>query len=54
VFAAVPGIGSLVVELASSPDPEMEPGEFAVANISIGKNEIALFLADRIEVTINA
>ena len=54
VFAAVPGIGSLVVEIASSTDPEMEPGEFAVANISIGKNEIALFLADRIEVTINA
>lgn len=53
VFAAVPGIGSLVVEIASSTDPTMEPSQFAAANINIGTNELALFLEDRVEVTIN-
>ena len=56
VYSEVPGIESLTVEIASSMDPEAEPepGEFEAANISIGANELALFLEDRIEVTIDA
>ena len=55
VYSEVPGIESLTVEIASSADPATEPApeEFEAANISISANEIALFLEDRIEVTIN-
>jgi len=55
LYSEIPGIESLSVEIAVSDEAEEEPdsGEFAAENITIGANEIPLFLADRITVTIN-
>ena len=57
-FAAiyeVPGIASATIELATSelPESQPDPGEFATENISIGGTEIALFLADRVNVEVD-
>ena len=55
VYSEVPGIESLSVEIAvtDDPTPAPAPGEFDAANIGIGSNQVPLFLADRITVTIN-
>ena len=56
IYSEIPGIESVTIEIASSTDPEAEPapGEFEAANITIASNEIALWLDDRVEVTIDA
>ena len=55
VYSEIPGIESLSVKIAVSDEAEEEPdsSEFAAENITIGANEVPLFLADRITVTIN-
>lgn len=53
VFRAVDGLEEITVTVAASSDPNTEPasGDFAEQNITIESNELALFDADRIEVT---
>lgn len=52
IYAAVPGVESVTITLATSVDPESEPLEFAAVNIDVGPNEIALWHPDRVDVGI--
>ena len=51
----VPGIATVTVAIATTPSPAIEPdpGDFVQANVTISPNEISLWSADRIEVTVN-
>ena len=51
IFSAVPGIGSLVIRVATSATEFGPPGAFTTANLVIGATEIANFAESRITVT---
>ena len=53
IYANVPGIGNVEIEVAVNDDPNTQPAVFETENISIGSNEITLWLADRIEVSLD-
>lgn len=53
VYDAVPGIESLSIELAATSDPNTPPGSYAAENLTVGANELAAFLDDRVEVIID-
>jgi uncharacterized phage protein gp47/JayE len=52
LYRNVPGLESATIQVGVSEDAETEPS-YAAENISIAANEIALFLADRVTVTID-
>lgn len=52
IYAAVPGLESVAIELGVSSDPEAVPPGFAPINIGIGLNQIAVWDVDRISVEI--
>lgn len=53
VYDAVPGIESLSIELAATSEPGTPPSSYAAENLTIGANELAAFLDDRVEVIID-
>lgn len=55
LYKNIGGLKSVVVEVAASYDPAVEPdpGDFAAENISVGSIQVPLWAEDRIEVTVN-
>lgn len=51
VFAAVPGIGSLAIRIATSATEFGPPGAFTAVNLAIGATEVSNFAESRITVT---
>ena len=51
IYTAVPGISTLDIQLATSPDG-ITPGAFSAANVVLGRYEQPLFAANRISVSL--
>lgn len=47
----IPGVGSIVIELATSATPTGPPGAYSAVNITIAANEAGIFDEDRITLT---